>query len=443
MGRNMNDGFPAHWKRPVFLPPNVEYTPIPLPAPAIAPVAADPWEKIHRYPIDNANEWSPKTAERWYGSWLHTVPVFKPDGATCGCQSHWAELTKEFPPDFSSPEAFERWIFDRHDDVSRMYSGAKRITWEQSQRLWRGPKVAFLATTYQQIGGTETWHRTLLPELRHVVRIVGFHATKCLGDQSLLKVQCFDDRKSLVEQSDVIVTWGIDDLRDCSGKRVISVHHADTDSDWSDRLQIQSEISEVVCVNPDVPLKLSKMASVPIYHIPNGVKPPSPNGRDVRAEFDLGDCKIVLWPHRWSDEKQPELAIEVARYLPSDFVMVMTADCQSSQLPSNVRFVGKQVDVADWLNVSHCILSLAAFEGFGYSVAEAMIARVPVVSYARGICNDENSTIIPPEATPKEIADLCSFACRRIAEGKELFSVSRWVENWSSLIHRTKCFDKY
>ena len=391
----------------------------------------NPWIPFHRYPIENITKWSPDKAERWYKiDWLPYVPQYKPDGAPCGCQTHWAELTKEFPPDFSSPEAFERWAFDRHDDVSRLHSGAKRITWEQSQRLWQGPKVAFLATTYQQIGGTETWHRTLLPELRHLVRIVGFHATSCLGDTSLLKVPIID-RKSLIEQADIVVTWGIDDLRDCAGKRVISVHHADTDSDWSDRLQLQPEITDIVCVNPAVPDKLATMTNIPTHYIPNGVKPTTPSGRDVREEFQLCDRKIILWPHRWSHEKQPELALKVAEYLPSDFVLVMTADGPSRQ---NLRFVGKQTNIADWLNVSHCVLSLATFEGFGYSVAEAMIAGVPVVSYARGMCNSENSTIIPANATAAEIAKLCREASTLSSDS---FPVDEWVAKWAELVAGT------
>jgi glycosyltransferase involved in cell wall biosynthesis len=389
----------------------------------------NPWDSLHSYAVQHRDDWDATTAERWYLiKWVRTVPKYKPDGATCGCQTHWAELTKEFPPDFSSPEAFERWAFDRHDDVSRLHSGARRITWEQSQRLWRGPRVGFLAATYQAIGGTETFHRTLLPELRHLVRIAGFHATSCQGDTTLLKIPILD-RKSLIEQSDVIVTWGIDDLRDCAGKRVISVHHADTNSGWSDRLQLQPEITDIVCVNPAVPDKLSTMTNIPTHYIPNGVKPTTPSGRDVREEFQLGDRKIVLWPHRWSHEKQPELAQQVAEYLPSDFVLVMTADGQSK---GNVRFVGKQANIADWLRVCHCVLSLATFEGFGYSVAEAMIAGVPVVSYARGICNSGNSTIIPANATAAEIAKLC---CEASTISSDSFPVDEWVEEWVGLIH--------
>lgn len=423
----MKDGFPSHWKRPVFLPPNVEYIPIPEPKKSVS-LAIDPWRDIHRYPIENATTWSPEKASRRYQSWLALVPQFKPDGASCGCQTHWAELTKQYPPDFSSPDAFERWAFDRHDDVSRLHSGAKRITWEQSQRLWRGPKVAFLATTYQQIGGTETWHRTLLPELRHLVRVIGFHATSCPGDTSLLKVPIVD-RDSLVRQADVIITWGIEGLRDCAGKRVISVHHADTSSDWSNQLQLQPEITEIVCVNPAVPAYLADLTNIPIHYIPNGVNPNPPSSRDVRAEFNLSDHKLVLWPHRWSQEKQPELAMQVAEHLPDDFVMVMTADGESTD---KVRFVGKQSNVADWLVVSHCLLSLATFEGFGYSVAEAMAMGVPVVSYAKGICNENNSTIIPPGASQLEIARLCEHAS---AISNDRFSADEWVDSWSKLIN--------
>jgi glycosyltransferase involved in cell wall biosynthesis len=431
------DGFPAHWKRPVFLPPNVEYTPTPEPQRSVT-LMIDPWRDIHQYPIDDARNWSPDKANRWYQSWLALVPKYKPDGATCGCQTHWAELTKEFPPDFSSPEAFERWAFDRHDDVSRLHSGARRITWEQSQRLWRGPHVGFMAATYQAIGGTETFHRTLLPELRHLIRVIGFHATSLQGDTSLLKVPILD-RKSLIEQSDLIITWGIDDLRDCVGKRVISVHHSDCNSDWSNRLQLQPEISQIVCVNPAVPAKLATMTKTPAHYIPNAVNPATHSVRDVRKEFQLSDRKIVLWPHRWSHEKQPELALEVAEYLPSDFALVMTADGQSTE---NVQFVGKQASIADWLGQSHCVLSLATFEGFGYSVAEAMLHGVPVVSYARGICNETNCTVISNEATAEQIAKLCVNPVQHQSSAFSFLrdhSIERVAEQWAKLLaHKPK-----
>lgn len=426
----MMDGFPSHWKRPVFLPPNVEYTPIPEPQKSVS-LAIDPWRDIHRYPIENAATWSPEKASRRYQSWLALVPQFKPDGASCGCQTHWAELTKEFPPDFSSPEAFERWVFDRHDDVSRLHSGAKRISWEQSQRLWRGPRVGFMAATYQEIGGTETFHRTLLPELRHLVRIAGFHATSCPGDTSLLKVPYYQSRKELIDQCDTIITWGIDDIRDCAGKMVISVHHADTGSDWSDRLQLLPEINLIVCVSKDVPSHLSKLTSTPSVCIPNGVKRTEPSGRRVRDEFVIGDRKIVLWPHRWSNEKQPELAMKVAKCLPEDYVMVMTDELR--EIDPKIFFVGKQGNIADWLIESKCVLSLSTYEGFGYSVAEAMIAGVPVVSYERGVCNSGNSTIIPANATAEEIANLC---CSASAVSSDTFPVDEWVNRWSELIHK-------
>jgi glycosyltransferase involved in cell wall biosynthesis len=368
------------------------------------------WSSIHRYVVDHYNDWNATEARQYYHRWLTQIPVHKPDGATCGCQSNWATLTTLQPPDFSTAPNFERWLFDRHDDVSREHALARRLTFDQSRQLWHGPRVGILATTYQAIGGTETFHRTLLPELRHYVDIVGFHATSCAGDTSLLRVPYFRDRKQLVDQCDVIITWGITGLSDCAAKKVISMHHADCGSPWSDQLQLQNEIDQIVCVNPNVPLHLSRLTSTPATYLPNPLAMPVCQGIDVRSRFKFEGRGFVLWPHRWSAEKQPTLAIEIAKHLPEHLVMVVTEEYREKQ--DKVFFIGKHQNIADWIKAAHCVLSLSTFEGFGYSVAEAMMLGVPVVSYEKGICNDQNASIIPPDSTPDRIADLCTFAVK-------------------------------
>ena len=102
----------------------------------------NPWLPLHQYAFTHADNWDSAKAEKWYlYSWLPTVPRFTPEGASCGCETHWAELTKQHPPDFSSPKAFFDWGVHRHNDVSRDHSHKPEITLEEAYRIyWQGIK---------------------------------------------------------------------------------------------------------------------------------------------------------------------------------------------------------------------------------------------------------------------------------------------------------------
>lgn len=393
------------------------------------------WELIHRYPIENANNWDRHKGFLWYlNSWLPLVPRFLPNGASCGCATHWMELTnqQEYKPDFTSAEACEYWIWKAHNAVSRNHSGAREISFEQSQKLWRSPRVGFLATSYMPIGGTETWHRTLLPELRHHVRVIGFWADMCLGDTSLLKVPIFSNPIDLVNSVDVIVTWGVSlsEIIHKVNKKpyVISVHHSDLESPWSDYMSFLPEVDRVVTVNKDVPnwLKCQGL-KIPVDYVPNPVKDPT-------LTWTPDTPKYVLWPHRTSNEKQPDLAKLVASKLPDGWSMVMTTEGVDTD---KVRYVGKitnESELGQLLAHSSCLISLATFEGFGYSIAEALRMGVPVVSYAKGLATDELVTVIPPNANADDIAALCVSAKVKEPMPLQDHNLQNVVGQWANLI---------
>lgn len=98
------------------------------------PIQHSAWGLLHSYSPTNSSKWNAATARQWYqDEWKPLIPG-------CGeCRQHWAELEAKFPPDFSSPQAFFRWAWARHDDVSRIHSLRRRITLEQAYLLfWPG-----------------------------------------------------------------------------------------------------------------------------------------------------------------------------------------------------------------------------------------------------------------------------------------------------------------
>jgi hypothetical protein len=97
-------------------------------------------------------------------------------------------------------------------------------------------RVGFLSTAYMTIGGTETFHRSLLPRLKSAVDVAGFVATAYHnGDGSKLQVPYatgVESAKRLAAHCDTVVVWGIHNLASimpANRPHVIAVHHAD----WS------------------------------------------------------------------------------------------------------------------------------------------------------------------------------------------------------------------
>ena len=90
------------------------------------------WLPLHRYASEHAVDWSPNTASHWYfEEWKPRIPTYG-----CQCEQHWKELENQYPPDFSSPQAFFEWGWARHDDVSRLHSHRPRLTLEQAYELF-------------------------------------------------------------------------------------------------------------------------------------------------------------------------------------------------------------------------------------------------------------------------------------------------------------------
>jgi hypothetical protein len=66
------------------------------------------WRNLHSYKYTTEQE-----AKIFYELWILTIPSYG-----CSCKSHWAAITKNFPPDFSSSEAFFKWGVDAHNKVN-------------------------------------------------------------------------------------------------------------------------------------------------------------------------------------------------------------------------------------------------------------------------------------------------------------------------------------
>jgi glycosyltransferase involved in cell wall biosynthesis len=320
-------------------------------------------------------------------------------------------------------------------------------------------KVGFLSAAYMPIGGTETFHRSLVPRLKDVVNIAGFVTTAIFGgDGSKLEVPYATNilsAQKLASHCQTIVAWGIDSLAQIlpvNRPKVIVVHHSDWSSEWSNStiLNQLDLIDQVVCVNADTAQQLRNVIDKPVHFIPNAIDPkrimPSGAHATLRAQHSIPeDAKLLLFGHRLSPEKRPDLAIEIAKLLPDNWFTVIAGDgaeqdkikADAAATCDRVCVVGAVDSLADWFEVSDCFLSLSTFEGFGLSIGESMAAGLPTVSTATGIAPGL-ATTLPTDATAQQWADAIVTAKPLVTpeEILERFSVQRMVDSWANVIKK-------
>jgi len=68
----------------------------------------------------------------WLKKWEGIIPRGR-----CDCKTGYLEILKDYPPDFSSPEAFFSWGVELHNAVNRKL-GKPEMTLDEARKLWRG-----------------------------------------------------------------------------------------------------------------------------------------------------------------------------------------------------------------------------------------------------------------------------------------------------------------
>lgn len=92
-----------------------------VPDTAISPLAVagrQLWFELHQFAESfpqSPTEDDISKARYWLSAWRERIPRF----GGCSCREDWARLEANFPPDYSSGEAFIRWASNGHDWVSR------------------------------------------------------------------------------------------------------------------------------------------------------------------------------------------------------------------------------------------------------------------------------------------------------------------------------------
>jgi glycosyltransferase involved in cell wall biosynthesis len=303
-------------------------------------------------------------------------------------------------------------------------------------------KYGFIVPCFMPIGGTESWHLSLLPRLRDVSGLVVLNPSMASGPLDRLGCEVgvgIDAARKLAKASRAIVVWNIGDALGqiaSRGCRVVSVSHTDSSSDWtSNLLQAQAPWTDHV-----VTICKDSRRIVP-EGIPHSLVPNAPDPLRIvpvnKIEKPRRPLAVVI--ARFSKEKRLEFLADLFEEYLRDWELWIVGSgvgVGSVQIEPrhNVRVLPPTSTPGDYYAVADVVVSASMFEGYGLSSAEALLAGVPVVSTPVGLFSDKPhlATIVQHDAEPWEWAEAIRAAERKPID--DLDCVDDWVSQWQSLL---------
>jgi hypothetical protein len=261
--------------------------------------------------------------------------------------------------------------------TSEMIQGcAMCLSCEDRSRYTSG-RLGVYSVVHNRIGGTETFWRTL----NKMIGIAGMATPQQPKAKSIYYSVFAGDEaiEELAASVDALLVWGITGKdRVTRGPVRIAMHHGSLRSQWANAV-FEDELrwcERAVAINEEVAKHYG------VEYIPNAVELETV----ANAQKPYRGKKVVVWLHRDAQEKRPHLARKIADALPDGWIMVATLPRERST--TKLQAIGQTEEISHWLSLADVFLSTSDQEGFGLSIAEAMLAGVPVVSSPFGLAEN-------------------------------------------------------
>ncbi len=266
------------------------------------------------------------------------------------------------------------------------------------------------------------------------------------------------DARRLAESCDVLVGWG----EPPRGAPAIVTSHWDGSSTFGRELLEKCSGAHAL-----VAVSRSALEAFPAAHrgraeiIYNGVDQqrvvPTRSRSDIRREFGIADgAKVLGYLGRISTEKRVGAVVRAVARLPRDWVGLIVGDGSArAKLQRAIKRHGKRrvilspprPDVGNVLAAFDRLVLPSRGEGFGLVVAEAWLARVPVIATRVGIVREQPElaqlvTGTADDSLGRAIAAAAPSADAGRTERAFRFASERLTakvfgERWSSLLRST------
>jgi glycosyltransferase involved in cell wall biosynthesis len=349
-----------------------------------------------------------------------------------------------------NPQAARAWNYRRPSSALPLRRDPARVN------------VAFASSWSGNVGGTDMWHRVLLPRLdRHRVNVLGYGVAGPTGRQAELMeaegIAVFrgrDEQLRLVRAADVVVAWGdpkLSRFEEAGDPPLAFVIHEDIHTKAGQSVRIATHAMEYG--PPTVFVGVSKAARLCVAEGPhrentrviyNGAPPMPPRRPDP--------APTLLFLGRFDHIKRPLHPIHILASLPAEWRLIMAGDGQMRGemealaadlgLTDRVEFTGV-VEPGPVLARAWVSVMPSEAEAFAFVSVETWRAGVPLVATRVGAIREfpDLARIVDHEATFGEWAEAIVESAadpsrgdraRAVAEG--VLSAERMAEQWSNLI---------
>lgn len=303
------------------------------------------------------------------------------------------------------------------------------------------PRIGFVGHAFGG-GGVERWLGALVSATRHEYQWIGVGCEEFCNDKAskMLGIPVSVGREECIriaKQCDLLLVWCSDQLHRYayeSNAKLIGTWHSGPGSwtsgraammDW-DLLDAIHACSEY-CVR-SIPHAHRQRATVIFNSVDaSWIRPTASKAEFLEANGVQHDGNIFSFIGRLSPEKGWGVAVAGASAAANSHVLVCGRTHTPSlddgvrfaieQMAPNSTFVGWAADVGNVLQCSSAIITPSSrIEACQYTVMEAALAGVPVISTPFGIVHDRPDVacqILPEAPTPDDITE----ACNRIASG--------------------------
>jgi glycosyltransferase involved in cell wall biosynthesis len=148
--------------------------------------------------------------------------------------------------------------------------------------------------------------------------------------------------------------------------------------------------------------------------------------------------KIILWVGRFTEEKNPFLAVEILRAARAKGLDVSLTMLGAGPLEKalRVRAKGLPVEFPGWrppqeyLPSADLVLSTSRFESYGISIIEALAAGVAVVAPDVGVAKEAGAVIAPPGELGATALEALRAGGRGSLKLAPLPDAAEWARHW-------------
>jgi len=286
----------------------------------------------------------------------------------------------------------------------------------QIQVVDRPIKVGIVTPCFWK-GGAEQWIKDICRHVKHPVELTDLVVLRS-KDASIQEIRKAGASwrvrigsghvADLAENCDVVLTWGTDIALRWSPNthaRLVFACHFDASNAWNESLLRKSFRADAfVACSPEALKAIPKRFEKKTIVITNGVDTSrlktELSKEQAKKSFGIDPRKSVLgFVGRTSHEKGPEISLAAIRQLPDSWTLLVAGDDRrnvwgsSKELDDRIVPLGFCSDVARLYRAMDVVIVPSAQEGFGYVIAEAWSAGVPVVSDLVGVAKLQPSFV--------------------------------------------------